>query len=112
MHRIVRVLDEIMPRDFRLDPLGDHKRSPGGRFRKNDSELLSPVPRNDIRGTSALPEEFPDLPKRKITSRVPEAVVELLEVVHVDHQKRQAVLVPTGTLEFPAQRLVEFPMII
>src|SRR5512141_2208376 len=111
MHRIVRVLDEIMPRNFRLDPLGDHKRSPRGRFRKNDGELLSPVPRNDIRGTSALPEEFPDLAKRKITGRVPEPVVELLEVVQVDHQKRQAVLVSAGTLQFPAHRLIEFPMI-
>ena len=41
-----------------------------------------------------------------------EPVVELLEIVDVDHQKRQGVPVPAGTLEFPAQRLVEFPMII
>ncbi len=112
MYWIARALDEVMPCDFRLDPLGDHQGASGGRFGKNDRELLSPVPGDDIRGPGALPEEFPDLPEREVAGRMSEAVVELLEIVHVDHQERQGVPVPAGAVQFPAQRLVEFPMII
>src|SRR5512140_748119 len=111
MYWITRVMDEVVSGDFRLDPFGDNQGARGGRFGKNDRELLSTIPRNDIRGPGALPEEFPDLLKRNITGRVSMSVVELFEIVDIDHQERQGVSVPAGTLDFPAQRLVKFPMI-
>ena len=111
MYMFSHVMDEVVFGYFHLDPLGDHQGPARGRLGKDDCELLSPVPREDVGGAGAFPQQASDIPKREISGRMAEPVIELLEIVHVDHEEGQCMPVPAGALEFPPKRLIEFSMI-
>src|SRR3972149_11213174 len=102
---------ETMAGNIRLDPLREHQGPGGGGFRQDDPELLPSVTRHDVVGADRSSNQFGDLLEGGGPRQVTVAVVEFLEIVDIHHEEGHAVSVPPGAFQFPAEELVEPPVV-
>src|SRR5882724_427442 len=73
----------------------------GMRLRHQDGKFLSPVTANQVVLADVLGENLRDLPEHLVAQQVPELIIQLFEVIDVDHQQREPKAVALGR----AQRL-------
>src|SRR6266542_5543156 len=77
------------------------------RLVQDERELLSPVARTHIGFARAAPEDLRELRQHGVTVEVPVGVVDLLEMVEVDHQECDRVLVAARPLHLLQEPLGE-----
>ena len=101
--------DGQLAREARAHHLGA---VPGG-VGQHDGELLAAVARGDVdAGADVRAEDAADLSEHEVARRVPEAVVEVLEVVDVDHEQRQRQAVALGAGDLLVEALVEVAVVV
>ena len=77
------------------------------RLRGEHGELLATQARDHVAGPGRPPERLGELDERAVPCGVPEAVVELLEPVQVQHHYRQGPPTPGRALELAGESLLE-----
>jgi len=82
------------------------------RLREDNHKLLAAVPGNQIsRPREHILQCFGNHPETGVTFGMTELIVELLKMIHIDHDQRQGEFVAHGALGFQLQHLVEFAAI-
>src|SRR5881628_2740798 len=76
------------------------------RARQQDDELVTADPERAITASGAHGEQVPHLGEERVTSCVPELVVDSLEVVEVDEDQRQRRGLPPCLLDLPRELLL------
>ena len=79
--------------DLGADALGQRPRALLGRLVEDDAELLAAVARADVGFARARDQDLRQLGQHRVALQVAVRVVDLLEVVEVDHQERDALVV-------------------
>src|SRR5882724_3024341 len=79
----------------------DRPSTVGMRLRHQDGKFLSPVTANQVVLADVLSENLRDLSEHLVAKQVPELIIQLFEVIDVDHQQREPKAVAFGG----AQRL-------
>src|SRR5260370_31178286 len=78
-------------------------RSPDGAVdisaRQQDAELVAPESRNEVTGFELVPETRTDLAEQRIPQTMAKGIVELLEMVEIEKQERDAWSAGDGCLE-------------
>src|SRR5579872_2205425 len=77
-----------------------------GRAREDQDELLAAVPTGDVFTAQIRQEDFCSFAQGEVSGLVPEAVVELLEVIEVEHQDANLRPVSSSPVELPLQRFL------
>ena len=80
--------------------------------RHDDCELLAPEPADDIRHVHRGLQQIGDGHQYRVTRRVTEDVVDLLEVVDVGDQQRARVVAAGRPIELRAKALVKVPVVV
>ena len=91
--------------------LGDRVRALKIRMRQDQRHLLTTVPGRGVDIAGVLAEHARDVLEHDVTLRMPECVVDRLEVVDVEHDQADRVLVSTNLLDLGAQQLLEAPVV-
>src|SRR5438874_1491285 len=89
------------------DPAGEVLRAFEPGFREQDDELLPAVARNDVDLPDLLADAVGNLDEYGVADLMPVLVVDLLEMVEVEHQQRQRPMEPRGAVDLSGQRLLE-----
>ena len=89
------------------DPVGHDLRLVGVRLGKEHGELVSAHPRQDVRLAHAMPQRPGDALEEIVARLVAEGVVDVLEIVQIDHEHRALGAVARHPLGLPGQLLLE-----
>ena len=92
-------------RDRRADPLGDLQRGGGLGVGQQDGELFPALAAGEVLVAQHGAQRRADAGQDLVAHRVPVLVVDLLEVVEVDHEQRERRLGRGGLRERPLQRV-------
>ncbi len=98
-----------LPAERLHDALGHDLRLIGVRLGKEHGELVSAHSRQDVGLAHAVPERSRDAPEEIVARLVAEGVVDVLEVVQVDHEHRALGSVARHPLHLAGQLLLEAP---
>src|SRR5262249_55409287 len=97
------------------DPLAD---SFGGLYctvqrclRKDDGKLLPAISGREIDFAASRPDRFSDGLNDHVTTRMAEPVVDLLQEIEIDDQKRQRVIVALRAAQLDGKSCLKEPMI-
>ena len=91
--------------DLLAQPLGERLRALEGRLRQDDRELLAAVAREDLVAADALLDDARELLQHEVAREVAVDVVDLLEVVDVEHDERQIARVAARADDLLLERL-------
>lgn len=71
--------------DARQDPVADHRGQLVRAIPGENKELISAVTYDNIGWPDSRPYSLGNLPEHDIPARVPKTIIDLLEIIHVDH---------------------------
>ena len=91
---------------------GQRLRAPKVTGRKDDRELLASHPAHDVLGSSRGSQHVGDLHQELVSDPVPVDVVDLLEVVEVEHHQGDRVVLGGGTHHLLAKPIVERAVVV
>ena len=95
----------------RAEPFGDDRPAVRVGLRQQHHELLPALPERHVHLAQPDPDPPGELAQHRVPRRVPVRVVDLLEVVEVEHQDGQHPAEPAGPLHLPAQRLPQVTVV-
>ena len=93
-------------------PLGEADRAADVARRHDDRELLAADPADDVRRANGRAQDVRDLEQELVADAVPVDVVDLLEVVHVEHHERDRVALRRRANDLLAQAIVERAVVV
>ena len=93
------------------DPLGELERAVAAGLRQRDDELLAAVARRLVDAARLLREDPADPAQDLVALEVAVGVVDLLEVVDVEHHQRQLVTEALGARRLLRDQLAEAPLV-
>jgi hypothetical protein len=97
--------DRIRRADLIQDPLCQHDAAAAVGLRLKNREFVAAQPRHGIGVAHAFAQPLRHHPQQIVASGVPQRVVDELEAVEIDHQKRELLALPLA----PAKRDLDLP---
>ena len=97
--------------DRRTEPLGDDRAAVRVGLRQQHHELLAALPERHVDLAQPDPQPPGELAQHGVPGRVPVRVVDLLEVVQVEHQHGEHPAEPAGPLHLAAQRFAQVAVV-
>ena len=105
-HRLALGREIELP-DLLADALGHAVSARHRGVREDDRELLAAVAARDVAGTERVREEVADALEDEVAEGMAEVVVELLEVIEVDHDERDRAPAARAAGDLRGETLVE-----
>src|SRR5690348_17640379 len=93
------------------DPLDQVARTVLGSLRQNDGELIAAEAGRRVGGAAALAQTLADATQRAIADQMPPSVVDLLESVHVEQQRRERAACALRPADLSLQRVHEVAVV-
>jgi hypothetical protein len=88
---------------LQANPLGHVECRGELRLHQPDQKFIAPVSTDDIRRPHGRLERLRHPAKQRVARRVPEGVVDALEVVYIDEQEGHGAAKAPGPLDFPRE---------
>jgi len=98
--------------DLRAQVLPEARRVRRVALGQHDHELVTRIPSEELLAPNPLADQGREFAQHQITGQVPVAVVDRLEVVHVEEQQRERSLVALSTRDLAVRELLEITPIV